>query len=345
MGAGLHGLNGLNPCISFKLWNTFVASQLYYGLEATGVTTKQIQKIEEYQTQLFRQMQHLPTKTPTAAVYLLLGAMPAEGVYERKLLTFICNLIRTDTTIEASLIHRQAAMKDLDSNSLVSSTRIILAKYNLPSIFELLRDPPGPARWKTTVKRATQKFWTIHLRHEARKCSSLKYINLDTCTVGTPHPLWSTTSPAVRDTTRATVKAKLVTGSYTLQCHRAIYSRPGNKVAATCQLCQNGVENREHFLTTCAALSDVRSPYINNLREIVLEATGIEEWCRLSNNNQLLTQLILDPTSPSITIHLYKPINLHVIEHCTRRLCFALHCERSRLLGICTQTKPTTKLL
>ena len=62
MGAGLHGLNGLNPSISLKLWHTYIASQLYYGLEAVGATAKQLQKIEEYQSQAFRQIQHLPSK-------------------------------------------------------------------------------------------------------------------------------------------------------------------------------------------------------------------------------------------------------------------------------------------
>jgi hypothetical protein len=81
MGAGLHGMNGLHPSVSHKLWNTFVASQLFYGVEATGISTKELQKIESYQCQLLRHIQHLPENTSKAAIYLLLGAIPAEGTY------------------------------------------------------------------------------------------------------------------------------------------------------------------------------------------------------------------------------------------------------------------------
>jgi hypothetical protein len=117
MGAGMHGLNGLDPTVSYKLWNTYIASQLFYGLEATGATEKHILKIETYQCQVFRQLQHLPQKTSTAAVYLLIGAMPAEGVYHRRLLCFICNIIREEDSTEAKIIRRQAAVKDLTSHS------------------------------------------------------------------------------------------------------------------------------------------------------------------------------------------------------------------------------------
>jgi hypothetical protein len=155
MGAGLHGLNGLNPSISLKLWHTYIASQLYYGLEAVGATAKQLQKIEEYQSQAFRQIQHLPSKTPTAAVYLLLGALPAEGCYDRRLQSFICNLIRSESTTEAKLVRRQAAIKYLSSSSMITSTRIALQKYKLPSIYDLINDPPACSSWKLQVKQAT----------------------------------------------------------------------------------------------------------------------------------------------------------------------------------------------
>jgi hypothetical protein len=192
MGAGMHGLNGLNPSVSQKLWCIYIACQLYYGLEATGATEKQLQKMEEYQLQVMRQIQHLPTKTPSAAVYLLLGALPAEGEYHRRLLGFICNILRLKDSTEAKLIRRQAAIKDLETHSLISDVRKTLAKYHLPTIYQLIKHPPPQNAWKNQVKKATQDFWTEHLVHQAKKCTSLKYLNLDACRVGSLHQIWRT---------------------------------------------------------------------------------------------------------------------------------------------------------
>ena len=33
MGAGLHGINGINPLIAWKLWRTFVVPRMLYGIE------------------------------------------------------------------------------------------------------------------------------------------------------------------------------------------------------------------------------------------------------------------------------------------------------------------------
>ena len=340
----MHGLNGLDPTVSYKLWNTYIASQLFYGLEATGATEKHILKIETYQCQVFRQLQHLPQKTSTAAVYLLIGAMPAEGVYHRRLLCFICNIIREEDSTEAKIIRRQAAVKDLTSHSLVSNVRTTLAKYGLPSIYELLDNPPSSGKWKAQVKAATQKYWTEKLIQEARKRSSLKYLDLGNCKIGRPHPLWDSTTPLPRDVTRAAVKAKLITGTYTLQCHRAMYSQNKNQRDSYCQLCQEEPENREHFLVRCTALFATRSPYLQQLKELLIPTTRTERWDEIVSDKHLLTQLILDPSSTSL--HLTPGKNLYAIEHCTRRLCFALHCNRSALLGINpTTNRPQTKIL
>jgi hypothetical protein len=250
------------------------------------------------------------------------------------------NLIRSEDTIEAALIKRQAAMKDLETNSVVSSIRIALAKYKLPTIYELLDNPPDSEKWKSAVKSATQRFWTAHLVDEAKKKSSLKYLNIDSCRVGTPHPIWATTSLNTRDVTRATVKAKLLTGTYTLQCHRAKYNK---NVSPTCQLCSSECENREHFLVSCTALATIRTPYILELQNLIMENNHIDVWSRISNNTRNMTQLILDPSSPSLEM---AQNNMHNLEHCTKRLCFALHCGRSAMLGTPpTNNRPMSKIL
>ena len=44
MGAGLHGINGINPLIAWKLWRTFVVPRMLYGIETLEITTTDMGK-------------------------------------------------------------------------------------------------------------------------------------------------------------------------------------------------------------------------------------------------------------------------------------------------------------
>jgi hypothetical protein len=105
------------------------------------------------------------------------------------------------------------------------------------------------------------------------------------------------------------------------------------KPDATCHLCKIEPENREHFLSNCSALSGTCARYLAMLEPLITNISGSDHWQRLVNNKKLLTTLILEPSHPVLGLHLTKE-KAHNIEHCTRRLCFALHCERSVMLEI-----------
>ena len=76
MGAGLHGLNGLNPKEAWKLIDTFVEPRYLYGLEIMGLTDANKKEIAAYQKKTLKQIQHLPDRVADEAVYLLLGLEP-----------------------------------------------------------------------------------------------------------------------------------------------------------------------------------------------------------------------------------------------------------------------------
>ena len=44
MGAGLHGINGINPLIAWKLWRTFVVPRMLYEIETLKITTTDMGK-------------------------------------------------------------------------------------------------------------------------------------------------------------------------------------------------------------------------------------------------------------------------------------------------------------
>ena len=62
MGAGLHGLNGVNPEVSISMWQTYVRPRLMYGLESVYLSKSDISKLELYQRKVLRQILHLPER-------------------------------------------------------------------------------------------------------------------------------------------------------------------------------------------------------------------------------------------------------------------------------------------
>ncbi len=78
MAPGLHGMNGIGPAASKKVWDTYVMPVLLHGLEALILTKKEIDQLEDYHQACMRQIQHLPDSTANSAVYLLIGSIPLE---------------------------------------------------------------------------------------------------------------------------------------------------------------------------------------------------------------------------------------------------------------------------
>jgi hypothetical protein len=326
-GAGMHGLNGLNPVAALQIWNAHIITVMTYGLEVLCLSRKNVDNLETFQRTSLRQLQHLPKSTSKAAIYLLTGAIPLEGIWERKILTLFGNLIRDEETVEFKIIQRQLAMKSSNTNSWTMLVRKTLWKYNLPSPYQLMKSPPTKERWKRTLKGASRVYWADQLKSEAVKQISLKYLNLETCVPGKPHHVWATCTTDTRDVMRACLKAKILVGQYTLQADR--YKRKQIN-SPMCELCYQEPEDIQHFLVTCHKLKEVRKRYLSEIECVIVKATNMYEWENIWNDRKLLAQVIIDCTSTNLP----PPINslVRMIEPITRQCCFALHNTRRCLI-------------
>ena len=54
MGAGLHGLNGVNPEISVTMCNLYIRPRLLYGLESTKLSKADTSRLDKYQRDFIR---------------------------------------------------------------------------------------------------------------------------------------------------------------------------------------------------------------------------------------------------------------------------------------------------
>ena len=87
MGAGLYGLNGINPEVSVCIWQTYARPKLVYGLESVNLSKCDIQKLELYQRTLIRQILHLPERAVSSAMKILSGQLPVEAEIHKRRLT------------------------------------------------------------------------------------------------------------------------------------------------------------------------------------------------------------------------------------------------------------------
>ena len=129
-------------------------------------------KLEKYQRDFLRQIQHLPERVAVCSVYILSGLLPIEAEIHRSKLTLFGNIIRQDC-VERDVAMRQLAVKDSNSNSWFIMLQETLLRYNLPSAHVLLENPPEKISWKMEVKCKINKFLELEIKNQAKLKSTL----------------------------------------------------------------------------------------------------------------------------------------------------------------------------
>jgi len=323
MGAGLHGTNGLKPSTSLHIYNMYVIPRVTYSLETLHILKLDRNKLEVFHRTFLRHIQSLPERTAIPGLHILLGTFPLQVTIDKNRLSLIPTIAQNPSM--KALIIRQLAVKSFSSDSWIIKTQQLLRKYKLAPLLDLVVSPPTKKIWKKNVKTAIIIYWQDQIEKDAQAKSTLCMLNPKH--TAQPHLIWSSCTSNPRDVRRAVIKARLVTDTYILQYNRQRFNQTQN---ATCLLCTKDIENREHFLLLCDALTEARILYLGQLLNLIplLYLDHPHNW---SSARQ--TQLILDPTHPDISnsIHL-STRTLYQIENMSRLLCFSLHTKRAQLM-------------
>ena len=315
--ADLQGLCGAGPEIALAQYKQYVLPTLLYGLEAIVLEENNLNKLELYHRRNLRFIQHLPKSTATPAIYLLLGTLPIEAEIDLKILSLFNNIIRPNSDSPPALYIREIILRQLANLDDISSgwTRHvtkILAKYKLPTAYELITVPPKKTQLKQTIKKAITKHWTEVLQEEANTKISLHFLISISCTIGQIHPTWMHINSDL-DIKKATIKTQILTQRYPLAT-----SPTAGQCNVACPLCKNDAETTKHFLLLCPATNPDRIPYIAKILQYIKPLS-------LSIDPDNLTQLILDPSLS------FEPDIMY--EKLTRNLIFKIHHRRAIILG------------
>ncbi|CAC5399385.1 unnamed protein product [Mytilus coruscus] len=280
-----------------------------------------------YYTKLLKQIQHLPERTATSDVYLLLGQIPVEAELHKRMLNFFGNIIRNHGSVEREVAVRQLAVMPRDSDSWFVKIVDLTEQYGLPSPHDLIYVPPGKIEWKNIVRKTISSYWMDRLKTEVKSRSSLKFLNVNNITQGKTHNAWDSCGTEPFTSTMACIKAKIMCGIYTLQHDKVKFDRFCGTNSA-CKLYGKGSEDIKHFLLCCEKLRDIQEHFLNIMQVKLYDCVDVGVYNEILSSDDSQLKVIIDCSS----LEFLDESTISIIECISRGYCYRLHQRRAFLL-------------
>ena len=142
--------------------------RLLYGIEVLSLTQGQLDLLSRYHIQTLRNIQSLPQRTASAAVYMLLGALPLEAELHKRRLSLLNSVITSDNECLWGLIQRQLACAFNIQTSFFYIMSDILKMYGLPSLTQLVCKEYNKLQWKHIYVKSVNTFWLMRFLSEIK---------------------------------------------------------------------------------------------------------------------------------------------------------------------------------
>ena len=321
IGVGLHGENGLSPVTSVKIIGTYILPRLLYGLDAVVLNRKQIEELNAFHKNLLRTVQGLPKSTASESIYLLSGTLPIQAELDIRTLSLFGAICRSDNSTIRQLATRQLGINN--RHSWFNHIQGLCSRYDIP-LEGSIAAPWKKESWKEYTKISVRNHWTQVLLQGMADKTSLK--NLE---VGfsdnkiLQHPAWVSCSRNPRLVPAATVRVKLLTGTYMTMSRRSKLSQ--GREPPTCQLCSKEEETTAHFLLRCPALKREREPKLQYLHELGLAPEDLT-----------VPKLLNGPYGGSYGVSQCQKKQWTRLQQAISNFCNSLHNARHNKLNRCT---------
>lgn len=326
---GLHGTNGLNPMVSYRIYQAYVLPRLLYGLEVLNISSSHMDSLKRFHHNSLRMFQSLPQRTAICALHLLLGALPISGELHRRQLSFLYLVLSSDNISIQELVHRQSAVNIDNRKSFFSRVSETLLLYQLPSLDELCECLPSKYQWKKMVTKQINQHWTSTFKMEAAEKSTLCMMNLSTLVIGKTHHIWESLESTVTDVRKGITRVRMITGTYMLQTNKCRFSH--YQIDPVCPICRIESEDIIHVLTRCPVYHEIRKTHIPKINKELIKLLGIDIWRSNYRSRGALTKIILD----SSYLHNVKTnLDLRQINRLSTELCDKIHLQRISMLRI-----------
>ena len=221
MKSGFHGSNGLNPQVSYRMYQTYVMPRMLFSLEVLDLRKTDLKQLSDFHVDLLRRIQSLPSRTTLPAVCLLVGALPLEAELHKRQLSLLFSILSSENTTLYQLVQRALGHQGLPYSGFFKRVSDTLDLYSLPTIKQLLVNTPTKLEWKRQTRLAVSSLWTTRLKDEAQTKTTLSKCFLGNLGIGTTHMVWNSIQPNLQDVKRGHIKARLLTSTYIFQYTRS----------------------------------------------------------------------------------------------------------------------------
>ena len=295
----------LSPLVQIHLWRVYNLPVLLSGLCTLPIRPTHVKPLAIYHNKVLRGFLKVSSSSPVPALHFLFGELPLEAQLHIGTLTLFHNLWCNPHTTVHAIVRYVLRMCELSSLTWSNHIQLLCLKYNLPSPLGLLENstPWSKDKWKCLVKTTITVYHERKLREMSSLNSKMKYLNVQLCGLsGCPHPaLMNITT--TQDVKKLRHHIKLLTGDLLTADRRAI-DQPG--LNPSCPLCSAPRETIEHVLVACKGTAEPRQRIYP---ELVNTVAQVQPTCKIlhTHNDTILTQFILDCTSPNLPDHYRVP--------------------------------------
>jgi len=148
-----------------------------------------------------------PHPLPNAAVYSLIGSRSIESFIQQRQLSFINSITSLDIdALPQRLLQEQLSIPS--AKGLISAYRHLLEDLRLPSISQLLTQPPKLESWKSSTRKLLNLKTYLSLMED---CTNL-HIGACSIPIGRPAHHWSVTLGDTNETRQTNFRIRLLTG-------------------------------------------------------------------------------------------------------------------------------------
>ncbi|VDI58072.1 Hypothetical predicted protein [Mytilus galloprovincialis] len=265
------------------------ARALYRVLEVLPLNARQLKALSDFHLTFLRNIQSLPVRTASVAIYALLGALPLEAELDKRQLSLLHSILTSENQNLKEILIRQYRLQ-VNQGTFLERTESILNKYNLPTIEEVWENTPTKINWKHTTRSAIIKFWQEWIKTEISQKSTLHRLDINSINIGETHAVWNTALNLPGETKRAIIKARILTGPYMLQAKKAKFQI--ENADSTCPICRIEEENLSHFITRCPVLEGIRRKHYGTIKQEIVNKIGSIQWNSNLRDRDIICQLI-----------------------------------------------------
>ena len=325
-GVTKNSLSGISPLANRKTFVSYHQPTFLYGTDTMSINITDFERLETKYRKSLKCMMSLPDCTPSAAVYLCMGILPASAQRDVEILGLLGQLAMCDGEAQniRDVMENTLTFYGINFSGWSGLARRTCLKYNLPDPLQYLQHPWRPDRWRAHCKQVVQTFWDRKLIGIVKDMPTLSYMDSDYVTTSVPMRLWQLAGLCSDSVRKATIVNWMVMGVYFT---RELLFAMKKTMSSLCLGCDENVnENLTHFLLYCSFYKDIRENFLPKFIEINLKISNIIE------DERMIMLSILDPLHSELPVEISRNWqSSNKAYELSRSFCYNMHMKREKM--------------